>query len=299
MLGAVDGAYVAAEAKMTRTRFAGALLIVEGPTDHRFLERFLAAGCVEQLVAHGKGNALDAMTLLAAEGVSGVLAFVDADFDRLEGTLPADPNVIVSDHHDVEMMLLMSQSLSKLLKEYGSEDKLGKLIAGSQAASVLEHIQQQCACLGELRYCNHQQGWKLRFKGMDHLKFIDGRTLTVDMTKALCLVFANTGPTLVKVAEVELELPAQPRAENLADFCNGHDCTHMLAIGLRQCLGSHSKSIACLENVERLLRIGYEEADFAASGVVAAVREWEANNKGFSVLRPLAGEEALSGSQSN
>lgn len=284
---------------MTRSRFAGALLIVEGSTDHRLLGRFLAVGCVEQLVAHGKANALDAMKLLAAQGVEGVLAFVDADFDRLDGTLPVDPNVIVSDYHDVEMMLLMSQSLSKLLGEYGSQDKLGKFVVRTSALSVLEHIQQQCAYLAELRYRNHQRRWNLRFKGIDHSKFTDGRTLSVTMAKALRTVFANTGATPAKLAEVEAELPSQARTENLADFCNGHDCTQMLAIGMRQCLGSHAKSIACPENVERLLRIGYEEADFAASGVVAAFREWEANNTGLSVLRPLAGEGAVSTSQSN
>ena len=45
-------------------------------------------------------------------------------FDILEGTVPLSQNLLFTDTHDLETMLLNSPALEKVLSEHGSETKI-------------------------------------------------------------------------------------------------------------------------------------------------------------------------------
>jgi hypothetical protein len=289
VLESINGDTVAAQAKMARAKMADTILIVEGVTDYRFLQPFLDGGC-SMVIAHGKKNAMTAISKLGTEGVDGCLAFVDADFDRIDGSIPDDTDVVVSDFHDVEVMMLMSPALDKVLEAYGSQKKLSSFLEKNAIGTVRDYVFRECFKMGELRHKNKLKNWRLRFQQIDHKKFVDAVSLRIKIKEAVRVVLANSGDVEATASEILEKLHLEIEGKNLSEFCCGHDCSGLVAIGLRQCLGSNKGSVACKQNVEKMLQLAYEESYLVKSNMFRQVRQWENRNPGFTVMRPLAGE---------
>ena len=94
---------------------SASFLMIEGYTDERIYKRFVDGGKCQIIVTHHKDNAKQALSMLENGRVAGVLAIVDADFDVLEGKLPASPNLLFTDAHDLETMILLSPALEHVL----------------------------------------------------------------------------------------------------------------------------------------------------------------------------------------
>ena len=76
------------------------------------------------VIAHGRENLHGALRILEAAGFPGVLAIADADFSRLEdGPLPA-ANLLMTDLHDLECMMIASPALAKLLGEFAETSRV-------------------------------------------------------------------------------------------------------------------------------------------------------------------------------
>ena len=61
---------IANTVRMTRTLHKGAILIVEGTTDIRVYERFLSKTKCKFIPAHGKDNAIGALSILEKNGLN-------------------------------------------------------------------------------------------------------------------------------------------------------------------------------------------------------------------------------------
>ena len=112
---------IANKIRLLRTQYTGSFLIAEGDTDTRVWENLVDSTkcCVEN--AFNKDNAVKVLNILEQANFAGVLAVVDADFDILEKTVPLSRNLLLTDTHDLETMLLKSPALEKVLREqYGS-----------------------------------------------------------------------------------------------------------------------------------------------------------------------------------
>src|SRR5438105_471262 len=103
---------------MLRTQHSGAFLLVEGVDDARFFTTRTDSRRCRLVLAGGRENVLGAIAVLDRASFKGALGAVDADFDRIigAGTAPA-PNLAVTDTHDLEMMLIQSPALERLLAE--------------------------------------------------------------------------------------------------------------------------------------------------------------------------------------
>lgn len=101
-------------------------LVVEGSTDEKLYRSFIDEDKCQIIVADGKTPAIEVLSLLKKEHFVGVLALVDADFDILEGK-PAIENVLLTDTHDLETMLMRSPALAKVLREFSSPNKVTTL----------------------------------------------------------------------------------------------------------------------------------------------------------------------------
>jgi len=56
--------------------------------------------------------------------VPGVVGVADADFDISDGIQRSSDNIILTDCHDVEAMLIKSFALERVIREIGSESKI-------------------------------------------------------------------------------------------------------------------------------------------------------------------------------
>ncbi|MEG4347888.1 DUF4435 domain-containing protein [Microcoleus sp. A003_D6] len=118
--------YIATQIRLLRTdkQYSGSFLIAEGDTDARVWKNLVDSTNCRVENAHNKDNAVKVLNILEKDNFAGVLAIVDADFWILEGTVNSNPNLLLTDTHDLETMLLKSPSLEKVLSEHGSEQKV-------------------------------------------------------------------------------------------------------------------------------------------------------------------------------
>jgi len=286
MFDEIDGHEIAAQVKLMRTNWAGAVLVVEGETDQKLLDGFVDDAKCEVVCAYGKPNVLDAIRILVDQGVVGVLGFVDSDFDRIDGVGPDSEDIVTCDFADSEMMMLASPALEKVLGAYGNDAKVAAAVCKCPHATLREHLFEEGAKIASLRYAAKKNGWSLKFKDLDYAKFVHAPSLMVDLGKATKAIVANSkieglSPDVVAAAAAPLDTGHDRR-----DFCAGHDCTFLLAIGFKQALAGLAKQVATKENVEKWLRLAYEARFFRATNVYQEIRTWEGTNHGFWVLIP-------------
>ncbi|MCU0286443.1 MAG: DUF4435 domain-containing protein, partial [Acidobacteria bacterium] len=111
---------------MTRSLHQGAFLVVEGDTDARVFRDFIDNTCI-LIPAEGKDNAVKALEMLEKSGFQGLLVIVDADFWRLEGHKTVSMNLLLTDNHDFDTMILSTpEVMEKVLEEFGCTEKLAK-----------------------------------------------------------------------------------------------------------------------------------------------------------------------------
>lgn len=96
---------------------SGSFLLVEGHEEKKLYSIFVDRDARKIEIAHGKPNVQGALAILEGESFKGLLALVDTDFDALEGRAVASPNLLRSDTHDLETMLLASPALDKVLSK--------------------------------------------------------------------------------------------------------------------------------------------------------------------------------------
>ncbi len=120
----IDGRHIANECILSRANFLGTLLIVEGPSDSRLFKKFSDQSACKTIPAGGKRHAIDAIDILDKRGLSGALAIVDADYFHLDRVKLSSKNVLLTDEHDLELMLLLSNALDNVLDEHASPAKL-------------------------------------------------------------------------------------------------------------------------------------------------------------------------------
>ncbi len=276
---------IANEIRLKRSQHQGVFVVVEGRADRLFYERLLDSQRCKFVTADGKEKLCEVMRILDADGFHGVLGIIDPDFDLLEGTPTSSPNIVRGDCHDIEAMLVRSPAFDKVLREFGSEDKIGKLITrtGTDIRSVLLAA---ASPLGYLRWYSQRSALQLRFEELQFAGFIDTRTLTVNRSALITTVKNNSQRHDLDADELGLAIR---KMEDLKPdpwhLCNGHDLVSVVSFGLRRAIGSRASRVVATEELERALRLAYEAVDFVASEIFQAIQEWEKRNSPFRVLR--------------
>jgi len=277
---------VANEVIMIRRVCKVMILVVEGSSDEKAFRKFVACLDSEFIIAWGKDNVLGAMTILDDEGVVGVLGIVDADFWHLDGKSPSSLNVIVTDEHDIEMMMIRSKSFAHFITEVASRTKLEKFLANLDVRDIRDILLERALLIGHLRRYSHTEKLNLQFNCLKFDTFIDRETISLNLEKLIEVVLAltsnselDTGVVIGQVCELAEGFSADPY-----QVCCGHDVIVILSIGLRKCIGSKSKEGAKPEVLESQLRMSYDSDCFRQTQLFRAARDWESRNAPYTVF---------------
>lgn len=276
---------IANEIRLQRFGYAGCFLIVEGErADLKVYQRFVDSEACKIIPAYGKENAVGALKILEQDRLTGVLAIVDADFWRLEEQLPTSPNLIVTDTYDLETMILKSPALEKVLVEFGSAEKINRLIQ-KRRLSIREILLEIGRPIGYLRWISGQQNLSLKIKGVPFKPFVDQKKLTLDTTKLLRTVKNKSGRHDIPDQDLRnaLEKVADP-AHDSWDVCCGHDLVCILSLGLCGALGSNKSQDVRAEQLEKILRLAYESSHFFATELYQSLKAWQIANQPFRIL---------------
>lgn len=279
--------YIAAEVAMLRTVFSGTFLLVEGDKDTLLFEKFSNKNMTTVLPTAGKENALEAIHLLDANSsVDGYVAIVDADFWHIDGHTTGSSNILTTDYHDIELMIISSSAFDRFMAEYGSKQKISRFLQKSPTCNLREELLKRCLPVGLLRRISEQKGLALSFERLRYKNFMNKNSLEVDHERLILNVLNLTGVSVKSHKEIlaELETLLEKGKHELLQVCCGHDLAAVVSVGLRKTLGSQKAAIANAENVEASLRLAYDSEEFKKTTLFATTKDWEKKNKPYQVF---------------
>jgi Protein of unknown function (DUF4435) len=277
--------------RQQRSTFSGTFLLVEGRSDKIFYSNFVDDALCRFVVTDGKDNAISTLNTLEESSYIGVLAIVDADFDRLETSPPQSPNLLRTDTHDLETMILKSSALDKLLAIYCSDDKLKEF-----GRDVRTKLLEAGMSIGYFLWLSNSDNLNLTFDGIKFKEFIDDKTLHLDERKLINEVKNKSQPAaklaLSDFIDIQKRIAAKKQDNHDPwQICRGHDLVEMLSIGLRKAIGSNqamdveASSDKRKNTLENQLILSYEAAFFFKTQLYQEILAWENRNQPFWVLQ--------------
>ena len=236
--------------------------------------------------AFNKENAINSLLILDSYSFPGVLAIVDSDFHILERNLPTNRNLLPTDFHDLETMLLVSPALDKVLSEFGSTEKMARFVSLTNK-TILSTLTDSGLPIGYLRWLSLRENLSLKFEDLSFIDFVDANTLAVDEAQLITTVKNHSKQmTLDEQWVMDRLIRLKNPAYDPLHVCCGHDLICILSIGLRRLLGSHDTSEVKPHILERSLRLSYEYQHFKTTKLFNDIKQWEKANPSFKILKP-------------
>ncbi|MEV7231209.1 hypothetical protein AB0M79_29950 [Polymorphospora sp. NPDC051019] len=233
------------------------IIVVEGPSDYRFLR----AGFDEEYAlfpANTRSIALEVTEQLTEWRLTNVACVVDRDFDgEVKDKEAVGVPVFAYENADLEAMLSHMDAFSVMISEIGSEKKI-KGLGGP--ARLAELVSATAIPVARLRAANCQNGWGLAFDEVDLASKIALNDLTFNL-RGYCTALRQKSPdspplaTLIAVAEgldptvIESSCP-----RHSSPYYRGRDFLAVLGVALRQQAGSCQKAATDPEHLAGILR---------------------------------------------
>jgi hypothetical protein len=284
MLDFVDGCDIAAEVILVRAASRKSIVLVEGRTDFNLFINFFDAESVYTLVAHGRQRVIAALETLNEETIAGYVGIVDADFWHIDRNFPDIENIVVTDHHDIEVLMIFGNTTEQIFREYGSREKISGFLQRTGCHSCEDWLFSQAEFLGRLRLVSYRAQLRLKFEDLNFKKFVSRDTLLLDTNVCLSRVLLNSPNIAVTHREVEALLNELPAQLDNRQLCSGHDLLQIMAIGLRKVWGTQEEKLACEENLGKVLRLAYSFEKFSATALYESLRAWERENAPFKLF---------------
>lgn len=273
---------IANEIRLRRQLFSGAFVLTEGSTDAMVLEGLVSRETCHVLGVGGREALLYLLDILNREGLAGVVAVADVDFDRILGATNNLRNLYFTDSHDLDVMILESEALTKVLRAHGSATKIETAERGWNS-SVRDRLFDLALPLGALRLLSHRESLGLTFEDLSFTNFVSRESLTVNTERMIDTVLNRSSRFDLDRRGVRFRLD-EIIAENNDSrmMCVGPDMINILHLGLRHVLGSKTVNEISIEQLKIDLRLAYEAQFFRDTELFEKLSGWERDNPGFS-----------------
>jgi uncharacterized protein len=260
--------------QLQRQSYSGSFLLLEGTLDMKFYRRFINEDACRLSSHEGKENVIAVLTILEQRDFQGVLAIVDADFDRLVLPTYQSPNLLLTDTHDLETMLIQAPAFEKVLFEFGSEKKIEEF-----CRDIRQTLLDAGISIGYLLFISRSRLLNLKFEGVSFSKFIDEHSLLIDENALIQEVWNKSKASGLNIQDLQKDLTQQKNAGfDPWQVCCGHDLIQIFTIGLQKALGTKNSTEVKQDILERSLRLAYEKVDFLATQLYSDIRAWEIRN---------------------
>lgn len=265
------------------------VLLAEGKSDVR-IYCFITNHNCRLVYCQGKITVLSVMDLVRGKH-KGVVAVVDADFDRVFNQTQESEDVITTDTHDVESLIIRQSAFKGLLLKYGLYRSDFMEFHTDRLQSMAELLRQnllECGhILGCLRLISLRASLEFDFKALSHetiIRFVND-TLQVDFEALGCEVMGrcNTANKPVKWSVISRHINDECQREvDLWQVCTGHDLVNILVVYLRR------KGISIDRGqLEKDLTLVFDPLEFLETHMYARLAEWQHRHPGYELLRPL------------
>ena len=212
----------------------------------------------------------------------GLLGIVDADFDNIKGRENLPDNIILTDYHDIEMVILKTQpDLSSLYSEIADlylvqeYEKSTRIIIDTVIAIAYE--------LGLLRLvCRKYPKENCPSVKDTHFWECIDKSFGIDMDEIINRIIRGSVGKCVYRKDLKDEI-ASEKAHNYGKYqvCCGHDVTEILAY----CFSADSNLLKCgnkeyqsRSKIETILRVTYNPDSFKTTNMFKRILEWQTSN---------------------
>jgi hypothetical protein len=265
------------------------VLLAEGSSDVRVYAFIVNENC-RIFYADGKEIVLAVMALIRKAAYPGVVAIVDADFGRLFGRLHDADDVISTDTHDIETLVIRQvAALARFVVKYGLCETKSRDFDSFRLRAITtqlqENVMQSGSIIGYVRFISARGGLAFDFKQLVHSRVyrVDAGRLQIDMGALEIEIMGrcNTSNSPVKWAVITGELDnLRAKEGDLWQVCCGHDLTNLLTIYL------HAAGIKITRaQVESDLSLFFDMLEFTATAMYSKLAQWEIQHPDYLLLR--------------
>lgn len=280
---------IANSVRMKYSQDPRTILLLEGGTDQRIFNQFIDEEKCKIQITHGKNNLLQVLENLKSYSYKGgVLGIVDADEWYLTEKIPTVENLLITEFHDIECIILSSDLFRRFIEEYALNSKLENF-----HPNIHEKLLESALPFGYLRGFSITDGLNLNFENCYKLeefeKLINTKTLDVDINSIIDYIEAwSPCPTIKdkkKLANKILKYIKEKRFNPLL-ICHGFDIICILVVGLVYIFGNDLRGKTVNpQGVDGTLRLSYTFSDFQSSQLYAGIKKWETQNSSCKVFK--------------
>ena len=282
MTAYLSGAEIIADARLRLAALPPdqGILVVEGSDDVRIFGPH-SIGRESVLPCGGKPKLLDAYRRLRPGEETRIAFVVDCDYDVPIGRLRGHPNLVLTEHVDVEADLLGLGVFHRLVQELIPAATLSERECEKITAVVLDRAGALAEAVGRFRLVSTRDELGLRFENLVYRRYRSGGDSCVDLDK----LGRALHKTNVDCGITPSELIARARAVSSdVKLRNGKDTIEGSKVVLHEDFNIKNSKLQDLDVLLRLALSG-DTTTMARWSVVRRLAAWQASS-GRVVLKP-------------
>ena len=264
--GAKKPGVIVSEIELLKETHDGGFLLVEGDSDSKFLKLHVDRKRCNIRIAGSKTSVLGAAKKLDEKQDSVSIGIIDADFDRVKGVDHGISRLVMTDHHDLEMLLVKSSALKRVLNRLVDEDALNKF-ESKQQDNILNYVLSLSLIWGRLRYLHISEQCSFKFEFSPHKYISKDFPLWVNVDGLYVDFCRQSTMPLSVLYEKLLIVPTEP----LEDMIQGHDLLEVLFIVLRE-IGCE-KTIRNGGDLSPLLHLAFHSDDLCKTKMFQSLKQ--------------------------
>lgn len=257
-------------------------LIVEGESDENFFENIIDYKKCKVMNLEGKENVKRFISERNRKGEKGYLGIVDADFEHITKYEPKISNILITDLHDIEMMILSTNPNMRRIYSELSENLLIDNYEKNSKREFLGSVIDAAYEIGLLKLVMCKPKYRVNMDNIPY-ELVDD-SFNVDMDELIKRSIYRHHSIYEVKAEIDFE---RKKKHNMYQVCCGHDVTEILC----RCfisrenggLGYGKNERLNKKRIEELLRVIYEFKYFVTTKLYSAILNWEKIN-GIDIL---------------
>lgn len=230
------------------------IVVVEGPDDMEVYEKVLDINAVCFYVDCNCDKHIVILDALNGRYRERLLAIKDADFDRLDAVANHYPNMLLTDSHDMEGMIV-----AECLPELRGDDAVR--CQGINLTDIYAELED----ISYLKWFNHANHCGINFSE-------SSLDLDIDVYFNACV--ANTNNVVSVTLEDMFTFKMAHPGVSEKELCNGHDIFERIYVRAKAAnLANYAK-----KPFFRRLRRAYPRDKFVNTNLFQSIKNWEATN---------------------
>lgn len=289
MLNSLTPDVILTNIHMTRKKTKNkAFVLVEGTTDTVFYKGIICNENVQIIPARSKSTVIKTIRKANALKIKGILAIVDSDYDIILDSIVEDDNIVYTDTHDIETLILQTDAFDRFINEFGDDDKILQY-EQKKGEKILNIVLEYGGTIGKLRLLSVKEGYNLCFNSIRIEEYFDSN-LEFNFTKYFKQVIYVSKKLNIK-EEILDKYSKLGNNYDIWQLCRGHDLSEIISVlfsgdGNSVMLGNSRATHIGIDRVEQSLRFAYyAPIHFISTKMYKAILEWQSKNSGFILIK--------------